>query len=165
MLHVTNGDSAAERIRAAGEAGEILSWRDVLHEGPVPAGLDASALREVRARFLVDSEWASFDAVLADLEARDATLASANEREIVLCNTREGLFALSNVCTHAFARMSEGFLKGTRLTCPLHGASFDVRTGKVLGGPTGVPLPSYPVRVTNGVIEVALPSDAPPASP
>ena len=84
VLHVTNGDSAAERIRAAGEAGEILSWRDVLHEGPVPAGLDASALREVRARFLADSEWASFDAVLADLEARDATLASANEREIVL---------------------------------------------------------------------------------
>jgi nitrite reductase/ring-hydroxylating ferredoxin subunit len=77
-------------------------------------------------------------------------------REIVLCHTREGVFALDNVCTHAFARMSEGYLRRTRITCPLHGASFDVRDGRVLNGPATVPLGSYPTRIVNGVIEVAL---------
>ena len=78
-------------------------------------------------------------------------------REIVICHTREGgVFALDNICTHAHARMCEGRLRATRLVCPLHGASFDVRDGRVLGPPAVVPLPTYPVRVVDGVIEVAL---------
>lgn len=84
-------------------------------------------------------------------------------REIVICHTREGgVFALDNICTHAHARMCEGRLRATRLVCPLHGASFDVRDGRVLGPPATVPLPTYAVRVVEGMIEVALtPSPAP----
>lgn len=77
MLHVTNGDIAAELIRDAGLAGETLPWRDVLHEGPVPAGLDDAALRRVRAEFIAACGWAPFERVIADLEQRDATLARA----------------------------------------------------------------------------------------
>lgn len=81
-------------------------------------------------------------------------------REIVFCHTREGVFALDNICTHAHARMCEGRLRATRLVCPLHGASFDVRDGRVLGPPATVPLPTFPVRVVNGTIEISL-SQAP----
>ncbi len=77
-------------------------------------------------------------------------------REIVICHTREGVFALDNICTHAHARMCEGRLRATRLVCPLHGASFDIRDGRVLGAPAVVPLPTYPVRVLNGTIEISL---------
>ena len=78
-------------------------------------------------------------------------------REIVICHTREGgVFALDNICTHAHARMCEGRMRATRLVCPLHGASFDVRDGRVLGPPAVVPLPTYPVRVVDGMIEVSL---------
>jgi 3-phenylpropionate/trans-cinnamate dioxygenase ferredoxin subunit len=77
-------------------------------------------------------------------------------REIVICHTREGVFALDNICTHAHARMCEGRLRATRLVCPLHGASFDIRDGRVLGAPAVVPLPTYPVRVVDGMIEVSL---------
>jgi len=78
-------------------------------------------------------------------------------REIVICHTREGgVFALDNICTHAHARMCEGRLRATRLVCPLHGASFDVRDGRVLGPPAVMPLPTYPVRVVDGMIEVSL---------
>lgn len=80
------------------------------------------------------------------------------EREIVVCHTKDGVFALDNTCTHAMARMSEGYLKGTRIVCPLHGAAFDVRTGQVLGGPTGMPLPAFTTRVVEGVVQVALPT-------
>ena len=77
-------------------------------------------------------------------------------REIVICHTREGVFALDNVCTHAHARMCEGRLRATRLVCPLHGASFDIRDGRVLGTPATVALPTHQVRVVDGTIEVAL---------
>ncbi len=77
-------------------------------------------------------------------------------REIVICHTREGIFALDNICTHAHARMCEGRLRATRLVCPLHGASFDIRDGRVLGSPAVVPLTTYPVRVVNGTVEISL---------
>ena len=83
-------------------------------------------------------------------------------REIVICHTREGVFALDNICTHAHARMCEGRLRATRLVCPLHGASFDIRDGRVLGPPAVIPLPTHQVRVVEGTIEVALnPNPAP----
>jgi 3-phenylpropionate/trans-cinnamate dioxygenase ferredoxin subunit len=40
--------------------------------------------------------------------------------------------------------------------CPLHGASFDVRDGRVLGPPALVSLSTYPLRIVNGVIEVSV---------
>src|SRR5918997_4768626 len=52
MLHLTNGDSAVPPLRAAGVEDEILPWREVLHDGPVPGGLSRDELRELRARFL-----------------------------------------------------------------------------------------------------------------
>ena len=77
-------------------------------------------------------------------------------REIVVCHTRAGLFALDNICTHAEARLCEGRLRAMRLVCPLHGAAFDVRDGRVLAPPAACPLRTYPVRMRAGVIEVAL---------
>ena len=52
VLHITNGDSAVERLRAAGADGDVLPWRDALHEGPVREGLDDAELRAERARFI-----------------------------------------------------------------------------------------------------------------
>ncbi|WP_420126025.1 DUF1835 domain-containing protein [Longimicrobium sp.] len=85
MLHVTNGDSAAERIRAAGVEGPILPWRDVLHDGPVPPGLPLEALSEVRAGFIASRGWGAADEVRASFAERDRTLAaSRDEDEVVL---------------------------------------------------------------------------------
>jgi hypothetical protein len=77
VLHVTNGDAAVPLLRAAGVDGEILAWREVLHDGPVPA-VQAPELRRIRARFLGDTGWVGFDAALADLEARDRALDGAD---------------------------------------------------------------------------------------
>jgi nitrite reductase/ring-hydroxylating ferredoxin subunit len=82
-------------------------------------------------------------------------------REILLCRTREGVFALDDVCPHAYARLSEGRFRRGMLVCPLHGAAFDVRDGRVLGGPSPRSLPVHRVRIREGAIEVALDSDAP----
>lgn len=76
--------------------------------------------------------------------------------QVLVCRTREGVFAVDNICTHAYARMDEGRLRGFRVICPLHGASFDVRTGAVLGAPANQPLRSYPVRIVDEHVEVAV---------
>ena len=86
VLHVTNGDTAIDRLRAAGFGDPVLPWRDVLHDGPVPRGSD-DALREVRARFVAERGWTSLDVARADLALRDRTLHGAlgdREQEVLL---------------------------------------------------------------------------------
>jgi len=99
---------------------------------------------------------------LIDLPQGRMRACLVNGREILLCHTRAGVFALDNVCTHAHARMTEGRLRGTRLICPLHGASFDVRDGRVLAPPAQVPLAAHALRLVAGMIEVAIDPAAPP---
>jgi nitrite reductase/ring-hydroxylating ferredoxin subunit len=77
-------------------------------------------------------------------------------RAVILCHTKEGIFAVDNICTHAYARMSDGRLKGTRLMCPLHGGVFDVRTGDAIGGPAVRPLATHAVRIVGDSVEVAV---------
>jgi 3-phenylpropionate/trans-cinnamate dioxygenase ferredoxin subunit len=102
-------------------------------------------------------------ATLAELPEGSMRACQLAGREIVVCHTKSGVFAMDNVCTHAFARMSEGRLRGVRLICPLHGASFDVRNGSVLGAPATKPLVAHAVRVVDGAVEVAIDPAAPPA--
>jgi hypothetical protein len=86
VLHVTNGDTAVDKLRAAGFADRALPWRDVLHDGPVPRGTD-DAVREVRARFLAERGWTTLEAARRDLATRDATLREAlanRDVEIIL---------------------------------------------------------------------------------
>jgi hypothetical protein len=52
MLHVTNGSSAGVFIARSGLEGDVLTWDDVLHEGPVPANVGPGALAQIRAWFL-----------------------------------------------------------------------------------------------------------------
>ncbi|WP_338201997.1 DUF1835 domain-containing protein [Candidatus Nephthysia bennettiae] len=81
-LHVTNGDSTAAGLRQGGVSGEVLPWRDVLHEGPVPS-LAPAALARVRARFLAEATGISIEPTYRDLRRRDARLAAAGD-EVVL---------------------------------------------------------------------------------
>lgn len=85
MKHVTNGESAAELFKLSGIGDEILTWDDVLHDGPVPGGLDAEALAKVRAEFISGRGWGAMDDVLAKMRRRDETLQRyAEEDDIVL---------------------------------------------------------------------------------
>ncbi|MFS8038362.1 hypothetical protein ACI7BZ_15655 [Xanthobacter sp. AM11] len=71
-LILTNGETAVERLRAAGIAGHLLPWQDMLHDGPVPAGSVLEDVSDVRADFLSQALGLPFDAVRADFAHRDA---------------------------------------------------------------------------------------------
>jgi hypothetical protein len=84
-LHVTNGDAVLYMWKKAGLLGTHMAWRDVLNEGPVPAGLSLEELSRVRAQFLCDRGYGNPIKIHHDFEKRDATLRRAGEfDEVVL---------------------------------------------------------------------------------
>lgn len=88
------------------------------------------------------------------------------EQPVALYRIGGEVFASHNICTHAHACLSDGYLEAQDgiIECPLHQAQFDVRTGKVLSGPTRKPLPVYPVREQDDEIHVDLPPVAVPVA-
>jgi hypothetical protein len=84
LLHITNGDHAVAVIRQVAQ-GTILPWRDVLHEGPVRAGLSLEALSAERARFIAQAGWGALPEVMESFAERDAAFRQAGRHdEIVL---------------------------------------------------------------------------------
>ena len=78
------------------------------------------------------------------------------DREIALFNIDGSFYAIDNTCAHVGGPLSEGDLDGTRVTCPWHGAVFDVTTGAVLGPPAGENVARYNTRLSGDDIEVEI---------
>ena len=66
---------------------------------------------------------------------------------IALTEIEGEIYAVADTCTHEFALLSEGFLEGEEIECPLHQARFDMRTGACLVGPATQDLDAYEVKV------------------
>lgn len=75
-------------------------------------------------------------------------------KRIALFNVDGNLYALDDTCTHRGGPLSEGVIAGELVTCPWHGATFNVRTGEVVGPPARQGVARYSVRVTGIDIEV-----------
>lgn len=78
------------------------------------------------------------------------------EREIALYNLDGEIYATDNLCTHAYALLSQGWLDGEVIECPLHGGRFEVKTGKGLGPPINDDLKTYAVRVVGDDVQIRL---------
>jgi nitrite reductase/ring-hydroxylating ferredoxin subunit/uncharacterized protein YbjT (DUF2867 family) len=79
--------------------------------------------------------------------------------EVAVFNVAGGLCATQARCTHRSGPLGEGVIDGSTVTCPLHGAQFNVWTGAVLRGPAKSPLKTYPVSVDGDVGRILI--DAP----
>ena len=75
---------------------------------------------------------------------------------IAVFNVAGTLYAISDICTHAEATLSEGQVEGEIVECPLHGATFDLRTGEALTPPAVEPVQTFPVVVQADDIYVEL---------
>jgi len=94
---------------------------------------------------------------LGDLEPGQCRLVQAGEYDIALFNVGGEFYALDSACTHQWGPLADGQLEGNVITCPWHGASFDVRTGEVLAPPAESNVERYPVRLRGSDIEVEVP--------
>lgn len=80
-------------------------------------------------------------------------------RPIVIFNLAGKMFAIGDVCTHDNGPVGDGEIEENEIICPRHGGRFDIRTGKATSLPAVVDIPSYPVRMVNGMIEIGLPKN------
>jgi nitrite reductase/ring-hydroxylating ferredoxin subunit len=89
-------------------------------------------------------------ASVADLAPGQMKFVAVERERIVLANVDGTFYALRDVCGHKNAPLSRGRLDGFLIECPLHFATFDLRTGQLVDGPVSANVPIYEVRVAEG---------------
>lgn len=104
----------------------------------------------------MSGEW--HDACAADALEEEATIGvMIAGRPVALFRVGGAPYALHDLCPHGQARLSDGFVDGDCVECPLHQGLVDIRNGRPRGAPVSTPTESYPARERNGRIEVQLP--------
>ena len=95
-------------------------------------------------------------AKLDEVPAGTKKLVTLGGIEVLLCNSRDKLFAVRNLCSHAYEKLDCGRMKNGWISCPVHGARFDLETGAAMNPPAVMPIDVYDVRVVGDVVEVAV---------
>jgi nitrite reductase/ring-hydroxylating ferredoxin subunit len=103
-----------------------------------------------------DSQWHAL-ATLDEIGPGQMLAREVGEVHLALYNVDGEVFVTDNVCTHAYALLTDGWLDGNVIECPLHGGQFNVCTGAAMSEPVEVNLRTYPVRLVEGRVEVQLP--------
>jgi len=93
-------------------------------------------------------------ATTGEIAPGQAKLVEVGGSEIALFNVGGSFHAIDNTCTHVGGPLCEGEIDGVEVTCPWHGAVFDVTTGRVLGPPAAESVTRYNVRVNGSDLEV-----------
>ncbi len=98
----------------------------------------------------------------ADLGDNKAIGLVLNGWPVAVCRADGKIMAVIDKCTHASAELSTGRVRRGSIMCPLHGARFELASGKCIGGAYR-PLKTFAHRIVDGWIEVAVPEEAPGA--
>ena len=83
-------------------------------------------------------------------------VAAAEGHSLALFNVAGTFYAIDNTCTHRGGPLGEGELAGEVVTCPWHGAQFNVKAGEVLAPPARKGVQSFPVKVQGDYVLVEL---------
>ena len=71
---------------------------------------------------------------------------------IAVCNVSGTFYAINDVCTHDGGPLDQGVLEGSTITCPRHGAKFDVTTGEAVQMPAVIPVKTYSIEIEDDTI-------------
>ena len=95
-------------------------------------------------------------AKVSEIEPGTARKVIVGGQPVLLCNAGGAIYAIEDVCTHDGGELDQGFLEGTCIMCPRHGATFDITTGAALTLPAVLPVETYEVRIEGDEVYVAL---------
>jgi 3-phenylpropionate/trans-cinnamate dioxygenase ferredoxin component len=98
-------------------------------------------------------------AKLDELEEGEMMVVEVDGEPVCLARVNDDICAFTDNCTHISGPLNEGDLNDDILTCPWHGAQFNVRTGKVVRGPARQDIQTYPVKVEDNTIFVSIPEE------
>jgi 3-phenylpropionate/trans-cinnamate dioxygenase ferredoxin subunit len=101
------------------------------------------------------SEFTRFCAA-ADIPPGAKKHAKINDTWVLVCNVGGRLLAVSGICSHQDKPLWNGRVRSCKITCPVHGARFDLETGAALDLPATAPIDTYEVRVVDDWIEVGV---------
>lgn len=99
------------------------------------------------------SNWTKVAAEDSITEDEPASI-KVGEQQIGVFRVDDELHAIEDICPHAYALLSQGFIEGEEVECPLHEALFHIPTGKCLREPGGRDLKTYEVKVEGGDVYV-----------
>ncbi len=93
-------------------------------------------------------------ASVAELQERELIGAVAQGVPVAVYWVEGETFATYDMCSHGKAHLSDGYLEGTEIECPLHQGTFDVRTGCAVKAPCVEPIRPFPTRIENAEVLV-----------
>jgi nitrite reductase/ring-hydroxylating ferredoxin subunit len=94
----------------------------------------------------MSEEWHKVAATSEVVEG-EAKPVKVGKTQIALCRVNDQIYAINDICTHEWACMSDGFVEGEEIECPIHMARFNIITGKVLCDPATEDLQTYKVDI------------------
>lgn len=95
-------------------------------------------------------------AKLEDVPDGGKFVVDVNGTSVLLVNTKDRIFAVRNLCSHAYETLECGRVRSGWISCPVHGARFDLETGAPINPPATMPIDIYEVRIDGDTIEVAV---------
>jgi nitrite reductase (NADH) small subunit len=95
-------------------------------------------------------------ATVGEIPAGQAKQVNVQGKTLALFNLNGTFYAIDNECPHRNGPLAEGFVEGTEVVCPWHGARFDICTGANLSPPASQGVKSYKVQVVGQDVEVEM---------
>ncbi|MBI5051459.1 non-heme iron oxygenase ferredoxin subunit [Candidatus Micrarchaeota archaeon] len=83
-------------------------------------------------------------------------LFEAGGKQLAVFKAQGKLYCTDAICTHSGGPLQDGSVEDTCVTCPWHGAQFDIKTGKVISPPATEGIKTYEVKIENGIVMVDL---------
>jgi len=77
-----------------------------------------------------------------------------NGIDILICHAEDGFFAVEDLCTHSMSPLCGGLINGNYITCPLHGAEFDLTDGSVQSPPAFEDLRTFKLKIDGTAISI-----------
>jgi 3-phenylpropionate/trans-cinnamate dioxygenase ferredoxin component len=93
---------------------------------------------------------------LDDLAEGSTQAIELAETQLLLCHDGGQVYAIENRCSHMDEPLTCGRIRRGWIACPAHGARFDLATGEPMNPPASAAIRTFPVRIVNGIIEVAI---------
>ena len=94
---------------------------------------------------------------ITDIDINQSQSVNIDEIDILICNTDNGVFAVEDKCSHADIPLCGGQITGNYITCPVHGAVFDLTDGSVQSPPAFEDLNTFEVKIEGTSISVKRP--------
>lgn len=94
-----------------------------------------------------------------DIPSGEALQVDVGGEPCALVRVDGDVYCVHDICTHEHAHLSEGFVEGFEIECPLHGSIFDVRSGEVKSLPATEDVKTFPVKIEDGEVHVEVADD------